>query len=42
MGASLSSALDREPGAGLTKQDADRLKRRCASWAGAVHAHIIR
>lgn len=31
MGASLSSALDREPGAGLTKKDVERLKKRSES-----------
>lgn len=33
MGASLSTALDREPGAGLTKKDLERLKKRSAPIA---------
>lgn len=28
MGATVSSALEREPGAGLTKKDAERIKKR--------------
>eukprot|EP00892_Ulva_mutabilis_P011103 jgi/Ulvmu1/8365/UM042_0071.1 len=34
MGASLSSALDREPGAGLTKKDVERLKKRFKRLSG--------
>ena len=44
MGASLSSALDREPGAGLTKKDVERLKKRwalCCKTEGDVTSTAV-
>ena len=41
MGATVSSALEREPGAGLTKKDAERIKKRCAVHDSTYSQQVV-